>query len=804
MAFDFSKIVSTVTSKLQFFSKMGARARIATLALGVVAVIFAMYLAVQYMSDDEGGAGGSRVAAAPGDVQSVPGGELTPEYYRALQQANEQAAEQAKISGGSAIPTLVNIGQGGPSAVQQSPSGNCNIICSDDDVSVKGTLDEYVRQGQLSPEVSSTLQQLGEKNVSVDDYAAELDRLVKEGKLTPEQARKLLDQYKKQHANNELKESAKMMDGMIKSGDLPLDVANTLLAAQKANMSPAEYAAELERLVKEGKISKAQAQMLLAQYTQQKAKGVIAKSVASLKALARNGQLTSEVETALIDLENRMVPVSTYEETLNQFVSSGKLIPLIANKILDEYKSQKAEIGPTGSVNKMLQEAEAAAYGEINDLLSEGRMTQDVAVHLTDLIQKDISFEDYKNEVMNLQKEGKITPEISKLKIEDYRAVKGLREMSQSLSALQGNDATIPQYTAELKRAVKNGELTPEQADQLLKEYQSLKTAVTTTTRASTATPGSDFAKLQERLQAASAEQAAPPTTFEAPPAAAPGQAPSAGSEFTEQQLAEQRQIESQLADERGAAVDALANAMAGQAGQLVSAWKPETMQQKAGTPDTPKKEGEAATGDAAASADKDAQGKDKATTPTGPPLVKAGTVLFAVLDTAVNSDYPDSPVMATIVDGKYKGSKLLGKLTVTKGVSGQLDRVMLNFTMMNKEDWDKSKSVTAFAIDPDTARTVLASKVDYHYLQRFGAIMATSFLQGYASAITNAGTSTTGIFGTSTTHPELSPSQKISTALGQMGQALGTATQNYVNIPPTVQVNSGVGLGILFMADVT
>ena len=145
-----------------------------------------------------------------------------------------------------------------------------------------------------------------------------------------------------------------------------------------------------------------------------------------------------------------------------------------------------------------------------------------------------------------------------------------------------------------------------------------------------------------------------------------------------------------------------------------------------------------------------------------------------------------------------------MGKLAVTKGVSGQLDRVSLNFTLMNRDDWMKSKSVTAFAIDPDTARTVLASSVDYHYLQRFGAIMATSFLQGYASAITNAGTSTTGIFGTSTTHPELSPSQKISTALGQVGQTLGAATQNYVNIPPTVKVDSGVGLGILFMGDVT
>ena len=81
---------------------------------------------------------------------------------------------------------------------------------------------------------------------------------------------------------------------------------------------------------------------------------------------------------------------------------------------------------------------------------------------------------------------------------------------------------------------------------------------------------------------------------------------------------------------------------------------------------------------------------------------------------------------------------------------------------------------------------------------------MAFSFLQGYSSAITNAGTSTTGIFGTSTTHPSLSPSSKTLVGLGQVGQTMGTATQNWINRPPTVKVDSGVGLGILFMTDIT
>jgi intracellular multiplication protein IcmE len=184
----------------------------------------------------------------------------------------------------------------------------------------------------------------------------------------------------------------------------------------------------------------------------------------------------------------------------------------------------------------------------------------------------------------------------------------------------------------------------------------------------------------------------------------------------------------------------------------------------------------------------------------SGPSIIKAGTIYFAVLDTAVDSDYPDTPVMATIVQGPFQGSKVLGKLALAQGQ----DKLSLNFTLMDKDNWEEAKSISAFAIDPDTARTVMANEVDHHYLLRYGAIMGTAFLTGYSSAITEAGTSTTGIFGTSSTHPELSPTSKIAVGLGQVGTTLGAAAQTYVNTPATVKIHAGVSIGILFTAPVT
>ena len=401
------------------------------------------------------------------------------------------------------------------------------------------------------------------------------------------------------------------------------------------------------------------------------------------------------------------------------------------------------------------------------------------------LIQRDVSFKEFEATVNQMVLTKRLTPEISKLKLADYKAVKGLREMSKELLALQGNNATPSSYAEALKRFVQAGAITPEEAAQLMQEYLALTGRAPSPAATGTAETEA-FARLQQQVQAGAAPVAPPAAEFAA---------------------AAETQADTISTQERMNQLQNLMTAMSAQAGQLITAWQPPIMQHRAGSPDEKKnKNGKEADGTQASG--NDAAGGDAAAgqvRPPPPPLIKSGTMIFAVLDTQANSDYPDSPIMATVVEGKYKGARLLGKLVTAKGVAGQMDRISLNFSMMNMEEWTHSKNITAYAIDPDTARTVMASDVNYHYLKRFGAIMATSFLQGYATAITTSGaTGTTGTFGSSTTNPQLDPRQKIMVGLGQMGQQLGQATQQWINIPPTVRVDPGVGLGILFMADVT
>lgn len=761
MAWDFSKI--------NFINRLDARSRVLVLLASLVVIVLVVYLGTRFIFGGGKTTGTSQVAKAP-NIQSVPGSQLTPAYYQTLTQAQAQATQQAQISGTSAVPTLINTG-----AVQ---TGSC-VICSDQSANVKNELDNWTKSGLVSPDVASELETLADKNVPVSAYADELQRLVKEGKLTPEQARQLLDEYKKQHANALLGDSEKAMDAMIKSGQLPLDAASQLLTDQKNKVSPAAYGAALQKLASDGKITPDTAQQLLGQYTQQRTKEILNQSIAVLDQMTRAGQITPDVEKTLIELENRLVPADTFATTLDTLISQGKITPVYAAKVLEEYNAQKAEMGPASTIAQMEQEAEAAAYQELNDLLKAGKITADVASQIAGMIQKNVSEEEFDAAINQLVAQKKLTPEIAKLKIADYHKVKQLRDLAQRLGTLQGNNASPDDIANELKRDVQSGILTPDQAAALMRQYQAASTAPTAPATIATGPGNEAFAQLQQRVATGT------PT----------GAAPATASQFNVPPVDQSQQIAAE-AQARQDRINALTSAMTAQATSLVAAWQPPTQQYVEGSYTFAK----SSTSRSSSSAlDNGLAGA------SGAPLIKAGTILFAVLDTGVNSDYPNSPVLATIVLGEYKGAKLLGQLVTTQSVAGQMDRVLLNFSLMNMDQWATSKSITAYAINPDDARSALASSVNYHYLMRFGAIMGTSFLQGFANAISSSGsTSTTGIFGTSTVHPVTTLTQNIEIGLGQVGTTLGNAIQNYVNIPPTVKVDSGVGLGILFMADVT
>jgi intracellular multiplication protein IcmE len=184
--------------------------------------------------------------------------------------------------------------------------------------------------------------------------------------------------------------------------------------------------------------------------------------------------------------------------------------------------------------------------------------------------------------------------------------------------------------------------------------------------------------------------------------------------------------------------------------------------------------------------------------------LVKTGDILFAVIDTSINSDEP-GPILATIVSGKFNGAKLIGSFTLPSNA----EKMIISFNTLSVPGASRTTSISAIAIDANTARTALSSNTDHHYLLRYGSLFASSFLEGFGSAFQSANT-TIAIdpvgAGAVTIQNGVGRSTLENAVIGlsTLGKTWGQAAQQQFNTPVTVEVYSGTGIGVLFTQDVT
>lgn len=173
----------------------------------------------------------------------------------------------------------------------------------------------------------------------------------------------------------------------------------------------------------------------------------------------------------------------------------------------------------------------------------------------------------------------------------------------------------------------------------------------------------------------------------------------------------------------------------------------------------------------------------------------KSGDIMYAVMSTEVDSDMP-GPIMATVVSGRLKGAKLVGSFAVA-GEGAQI-----SFNMINLPQLSKSSGIQAIAVDPDTAKTALASEVDHHYLLRYGSLFASSFLKGFATAISSEGSVVTNGDSTTQTVSPKSTRERTMIGLGEVGTEYAKSMSSNFERPITVKVKKGTGFGLLFVSD--
>lgn len=852
-------------SKLgQVLKKGDAKHRIFIILIAVVAILFVVYLVSKFLSMHNQDVGNSSITNIP-DVQAVQARKTSPAMRDALETHNAQRASQAKATGSSAIATIIHSDQ--PAEINTSSCSNCCNVCESG--FTNGAISDLLASGEITQETADELNRLANANLSPEDYAAELDRLVREGKLTPEQARKLLAAYKKDHQSQIAKTGAKDLDPMIKDGQLSVDTANKLLDLQKKDLTPEEYAAELQRMVDAGELTPEQAAALLAKYKAQRAARLASETKGQLKGMEDTGQISPDVASTLKALQDNDVPVEDYAATLARLVKEGKLTPEQARRLLEQYKKQhgiaagnsgvdayanatelssedgaalKALQSQNASVadfaaklqnlvksNKISTEtarrlmtqyqAESAAKQKLLDLLkqesSAGRVTASALAKLQQDANGNVSVESFTADLNSLSSQGQIaSTSISSITtaystarqaaakkdqlIEYFQSKKKLSaDAAAALKQLQNQGASVASYADELQRLVDAGIISPDTAKTLLAAYRAKMAGqsadgsgqeIDFTSAAIDANYTRSGNADLDRIARAGAQQQA---------AAARQRSYTGASALPSKR--QQMQTQGQYQTDTNTQVQSKVQLMQQQALKLYNNISPVSMKHFGGAAAAGQTvaAGTATSGGVGGSAQA-AGGSDQS---SSPPIIKAGAILYAVLDTAVNSDYPDSPVMATIVAGKYKGAKVLGKINTVQ--NGQ--RVMLTFTKLTESSWPTGLTINAYAIDPDTARTAVATDVNNHYMLRYGSLFASSFLQGLGQAISESGTTVSSDDGVVTSSTDdLNTEETILVALGTVGQNASGEVNKLVNTPPTVKVKAGVGIGILFMDDVS
>ena len=196
---------------------------------------------------------------------------------------------------------------------------------------------------------------------------------------------------------------------------------------------------------------------------------------------------------------------------------------------------------------------------------------------------------------------------------------------------------------------------------------------------------------------------------------------------------------------------------------------------------------------DVASSAKIEEAVRDVSIPATGLPGMRVGDILLAVNRVTLDSDAP-GPAMAEIVLGPWKGAKAVGSF-VRHG-----EHLVLSFTELVTKTGE-SLSIQGCAIDPATDRTAVRSSVDTHGLERYGGLIAASFLEGFGDATRRSGTSTySSIYGSGSSTPRYSLSDEAWIAGGKVGERLGRQMEKNFERAPTVVLKSGTEMGILLL----
>jgi len=176
--------------------------------------------------------------------------------------------------------------------------------------------------------------------------------------------------------------------------------------------------------------------------------------------------------------------------------------------------------------------------------------------------------------------------------------------------------------------------------------------------------------------------------------------------------------------------------------------------------------------------------------------LIPAGRGVYAHSVLAASSDQ-NSPVVLEADSGPIAHARLIGSF------SREDDRLVLRVTKMTYGGHDVG--VDGLAVAPGTMEAGVASSVEQHYGARFLLPAAAAFVSGLGQAIGQSNSTVVASpFGGATAFQRLNLGQQAGVGAGAAAARVGQALDQAAPRGPTVKLDVGSSVGVMFLSDVT
>lgn len=178
---------------------------------------------------------------------------------------------------------------------------------------------------------------------------------------------------------------------------------------------------------------------------------------------------------------------------------------------------------------------------------------------------------------------------------------------------------------------------------------------------------------------------------------------------------------------------------------------------------------------------------------------IPTGTMLYGQIKADLNSDYAGM-VKVSVMGGPLDKSLLLGTYSVPfiEDAYRPRDKIKINLNQMVYER--NTIAITAVGIDTRSMTDFLSGDVDYHYVTRWGGLIAANVLKGIGKAVATGG-STPSQDGSGLVYqkPITATTDQLKVAAGEVGSELSSIARQQFDRPPTVTKNQGEMIAIFF-----